>query len=212
MMLVHVMMPKVEEPEPAAADAAAAATAAPAEPEVIKKGKVEKPRKKRNSPRPCSPMKLIAGLGNPGRSTGARATTSASRSSTSWRGATAADVRVVAGRGGRRPDGATPDASDREAAHVHEPERAGGRRAGAVLQDRARPTCSIVVRRGEAAARAVRVRARGSAGGHNGLQVDRSAPGTDRVSAPAPRRRPRRARSATWPITCFPGSSRTSAA
>jgi large subunit ribosomal protein L25 len=42
-MLVHVMMPKAEEPEPTAADAAAAATAAPAEPEVIKKGKVEKP-------------------------------------------------------------------------------------------------------------------------------------------------------------------------
>jgi large subunit ribosomal protein L25 len=42
-MLVHVMMPKVEEPEPAAADVAAAATAAPVEPEVIKKGKVEKP-------------------------------------------------------------------------------------------------------------------------------------------------------------------------
>jgi large subunit ribosomal protein L25 len=42
-MLVHVMMPKAEEPEPAAADVAAAATATPAEPEVIKKGKVEKP-------------------------------------------------------------------------------------------------------------------------------------------------------------------------
>jgi large subunit ribosomal protein L25 len=42
-MLVHVMMPKVEEPEPAAAPAAEAAPAVPAEPEVIKKGKVEKP-------------------------------------------------------------------------------------------------------------------------------------------------------------------------
>jgi large subunit ribosomal protein L25 len=42
-MLVHVEMPKAEEPEPAAVDVAAAATAAPAEPEVIKKGKVEKP-------------------------------------------------------------------------------------------------------------------------------------------------------------------------
>jgi large subunit ribosomal protein L25 len=42
-MLVHVEMPKAEEPEPTAADTAAAATAAPAEPEVIKKGKVEKP-------------------------------------------------------------------------------------------------------------------------------------------------------------------------
>jgi large subunit ribosomal protein L25 len=42
MMLVHVVMPKVEEVAPAA-DAAAAAAATPAEPEVIKKGKVEKP-------------------------------------------------------------------------------------------------------------------------------------------------------------------------
>jgi len=43
MLIVHVIAPKVEE-EPAPADAAAAATpTAPAEPEVIKKGKVEKP-------------------------------------------------------------------------------------------------------------------------------------------------------------------------
>ena len=42
MMLVHVVMPKVEEVAPAA-DAAAATAATPAEPEVIKKGKVEKP-------------------------------------------------------------------------------------------------------------------------------------------------------------------------
>jgi large subunit ribosomal protein L25 len=41
MMLVHIIMPKIEEEAPAAE--AAAAPAAPAEPEVIKKGKVEKP-------------------------------------------------------------------------------------------------------------------------------------------------------------------------
>ena len=41
MMIVHVVPLCAEEPAPAAADAAAAATA-PAEPEVIKKGKVEK--------------------------------------------------------------------------------------------------------------------------------------------------------------------------
>ena len=39
-MLVHIVMPKVEE-EPAAATAEAATAAAPAEPEVIKKGKTE---------------------------------------------------------------------------------------------------------------------------------------------------------------------------
>jgi large subunit ribosomal protein L25 len=42
MLLVHVIMPKAEE-APAPADAAAAAATTPAEPEVIKKGKVEKP-------------------------------------------------------------------------------------------------------------------------------------------------------------------------
>lgn len=42
LMLVHLIMPKAEE-EPAPEAAAAAAPVAPAEPEVIKKGKVEKP-------------------------------------------------------------------------------------------------------------------------------------------------------------------------
>jgi large subunit ribosomal protein L25 len=42
MMLVHVVMPKVEEVAPAA-EVAATGAPAPAEPEVIKKGKVEKP-------------------------------------------------------------------------------------------------------------------------------------------------------------------------
>jgi large subunit ribosomal protein L25 len=47
MMIVHVVAPKAEEPEPTAeAVAAAAAPAAPAEPEVIKKGKVEKEEEK----------------------------------------------------------------------------------------------------------------------------------------------------------------------
>ncbi len=44
MLIVHVISPKVEEaPAPADAVVAAATPAAPAEPEVIKKGKVEKP-------------------------------------------------------------------------------------------------------------------------------------------------------------------------
>ncbi len=43
MLIVHVVTPKAEaEPAPADAAAAVAAPAAPAEPEVIKKGKVEK--------------------------------------------------------------------------------------------------------------------------------------------------------------------------
>jgi len=46
MMLVHVISPKAVE-EPAAAEAAVATPAAPAEPEVIKKGKVEKPEEEK---------------------------------------------------------------------------------------------------------------------------------------------------------------------
>ena len=45
LLIVHVIAPKVEA-EPAPAEAAAAAPAAPAEPEVIKKGKVEKDEEK----------------------------------------------------------------------------------------------------------------------------------------------------------------------
>ena len=41
-LIVHVIAPKAE-PEPVAADATAAAGTTPAEPEVIKKGKIEKP-------------------------------------------------------------------------------------------------------------------------------------------------------------------------
>ena len=40
-LLVHVIAPKLEEPEPTAPEAAA--PAAPSEPELIKKGKAEKP-------------------------------------------------------------------------------------------------------------------------------------------------------------------------
>jgi large subunit ribosomal protein L25 len=46
-MIVHVVAPKAEEPEPTAESAAVAATpAAPAEPEVIKKGKTDKDEEK----------------------------------------------------------------------------------------------------------------------------------------------------------------------
>jgi large subunit ribosomal protein L25 len=46
MMIVHVVAPKAEEPEPVAEAAAAAVPVAPAEPEVIKKGKVDKEEEK----------------------------------------------------------------------------------------------------------------------------------------------------------------------
>ena len=47
-MIVHVVPPKAEEPEPTAEGAAVAAAtpATPAEPEVIKKGKVDKEEEK----------------------------------------------------------------------------------------------------------------------------------------------------------------------
>jgi hypothetical protein len=48
MMIVHVVALKVEEePAPAEAAAVAATPGAPAEPEVIKKGKVEKPEEEK---------------------------------------------------------------------------------------------------------------------------------------------------------------------
>ena len=97
-MLVHVAMPKAEEPEPTAVDAAAAATATPAEPEVIMKGR-SGPKRKRVGPasgRACR-VKLVAGLGNPGSSYKGRATMSASRSSTAG-AASRPDVRSVARR------------------------------------------------------------------------------------------------------------------
>jgi large subunit ribosomal protein L25 len=46
MMIVHVVAPKAEEPEPVAEAAVAVAPAVPAEPEVIKKGKTEKEEEK----------------------------------------------------------------------------------------------------------------------------------------------------------------------
>ena len=45
MMLVHVVAPRAEEPEPTAEAAATPAT--PVEPEVIKKGKIEKPEEEK---------------------------------------------------------------------------------------------------------------------------------------------------------------------
>ena len=89
-MLVHVMMPKAEEPEPTAVDAAAAATATPAEPEVIRRAR-SSPKRRGSRPGQAGrvEVKLVAGLGNPGSKYRARATMSASRSSTSWRGVTA---------------------------------------------------------------------------------------------------------------------------
>ena len=56
-----------------------------------------------------------------------------------------------------------------QAADVHERERAGGRRAGAVLQDRVGDLL-IVVDEVQLPLGKLRARARGSAGGHNGLK------------------------------------------
>jgi aminoacyl-tRNA hydrolase/ribosomal protein bL25 (Ctc-form) len=60
-MLVHVVIPKAEESAQATTEAAAPAAA---EPEVIKKGKG---RGEREGEEVGSPLKLIVGLGNPGR-------------------------------------------------------------------------------------------------------------------------------------------------
>ena len=72
----------------------------------------------------------------------ARGTTSASRCSTSWRGAPAVEFESRAGRGA---DGAVAaDATTRaarQAADVHEPQRRGGRRAARGTSRSSRPIC-----------------------------------------------------------------------
>ena len=95
MMIVHVVAPKAEEEAPAA-EAAAAAAGAAAEPEVIKKGKPERTKRRAGSRADSSApsererwaassrMKLVVGLGNPVGSTRGPGTTSASRSSMRW--------------------------------------------------------------------------------------------------------------------------------
>ncbi len=100
MMLLHVIIPKVEEVAATPEAAAAAAAAAPAEPEVIKKGKKEeaegeaKPRRRRRRRRKRNKLGFGQASGCTERPVVCEQTPSASKRMSE---------REVAGRGGGAP-------------------------------------------------------------------------------------------------------------
>ena len=115
-------------------------------------------------------MKAIVGLGNPGaKYTGTRHNVGfAVVDEMARRGGVAfeaAPAEALIARW-RRPDAAVLLV---EAADVHERQRPGGRRAGALFQDRRRRLL-VVVDEVQLPLGRLRARARGSAGGHNGLK------------------------------------------
>ena len=147
-----------------------------AEPEVIKKGKTDKARRSSCRAEQDASEAALSASATPVASTPGRGTTSGSTSSICWRRGTGWSGRR------RRPrrwwrSGGWPARSS-QAADVHEPQRAGGRRPAAVLQDRARPICSSSSTRCSCELGRLRDAGRGSAGGHNGLKslIERSGP------------------------------------
>ena len=119
MMLVHVVAPKAEE--------------ARAEPRRQLRrrdtGRARSHQEGQDGQGRGEGLKLVVGLGNPGRGMPGRGTTSGSRWSTSWRGGRRA-VRLGAGQRARGAcQVAIGSGAARQAADVHEPERRGGRRA-----------------------------------------------------------------------------------
>ena len=117
-------------------------------------------------------MKLVAGLGNPGaRVPGHAAQRRASRSIDLLAAAARAGVR---GGAGRRAAGAVAPGRRRgaagQAAHVHEPERRGGRRRCAGSTRSTLPDLLIVCDDVNLPLGRLRARASGSEGGHNGLR------------------------------------------
>ena len=123
-------------------------------------------------------MKLIVGLGNPGRKyDGTRHNVGfevldllAGRHRLDWESAPA-EALIAKWRAGIR--------AARQAADVHEPQRPGRRRAAAVLQDRRSRTCSSSWTMSNLELGRLRARPSGSAGGHNGLKSIIGALGTE---------------------------------
>ena len=170
MMLVHVIMPKAEEVA-APAEAAAAAPTAPAEPEVIKKGKKEEEDERRTTRR-RKPRRSSEGHRRARESrrevSRARGTTSGSRCSTSWRGARAsqfdaAPVEALIARWRGR---------DTLLAKPMTFMNASGEAVGGLLRYfKIEPRdLLVVVDEVQLPLAKLRARARGSAGGHNGLK------------------------------------------
>ena len=181
--------------------AAAAAPAAPAEPEVIKKGKKDEDEDERETRRRTQTVCLRDEGDRRARQSGAelsaaRGTTSASRWSTSWRGARrsafeSAPAEALIARVGRRMG---PAADDRvllvKPLTFMNAERQAIGELLRVLQDRRRRICWSSSTKCSCRSGKLRARSRGSAGGHNGLKSVIAHIG-DEFRAAAARRRAR---------------------
>ena len=179
-MLVHVIMPKAEEVA-APADAAAAATATPAEPEVIKKGKKEEDEEREEGRQEegreeevagrSQRVKAIVGLGNPGRAVpGTRHNVGFEVVDELARRA-ARPLRVGAGRGADREVAVGADGRVllvKPLTFMNLSGQAVGELARYFKIDVA--DLLVVVDEVQLPLGKLRARARGSAGGHNGLK------------------------------------------
>ena len=208
MMLVHVIMPKAEEVA-APAEAAAAAPAGAGRARSHQEGQEGRRRRtRRRSRRSHEGDRRARAI--PARSTAARGTTSASRWSTSWRGAAAstfeaAPVEALVAK----VAGAEPVLLAKPLTFMNASGEAVG---GLARYFKIEPAdLLVVVDEVQLPLGKLRARARGSAGGHNGLKSIIAHLG-DAVRAAAHRRRARRRAARPGRSCAGRGSTRDEAA
>ena len=192
MMIVHVVALKAEEAPARRMPRRRRRPAAPAEPEVIKKGKVEKDEDeaaKRERSMDAAPRAVTKRDGCPdeacrrsrqsrARSTPAPGTTSASMSSICWPsgiGSSGSRRRPKHSVAKWRARGGDP----RQAADVHEPERPGASASCCGSTRSTSPDLFVIVDDVNLELGRLRARPSGSAGGHNGLKSIIGALGTE---------------------------------